>query len=589
MIPSQAVTFVDGRARAADWALLNGVVMTRYDLVIRNGLVIDGSGRDAVRADVGIRGRRIADVGVLADGGREEIDAEGHVVAPGFIDGHTHMDAQVFWDSLGSCSCYHGVTSVVMGNCGFTLAPVRAGQRDLVVRNLERAEDISSEAMAAGIEWGWQSFAEYLDAVDRQPKGINYAAQIGHSALRTWAMGERAFTDEATPEDLEVMADELSRALAAGAVGFTTSMTSAHVTPDDQPVASRLAAWGEVEALVGVLGAHRLGGIFELSLEDAGFRPGLVGHAEAVERLRRLALDTGVTVTYGTVVPEAFAVADALIASGARAFGQTHSKGVSSITSFRTRMPFDKLTAWKTTRAATLDEQKRILSDPQVRARLVDAAHHGDYGTVIGVEARAPDYDQMCLYDAPFPPYRSVASLAAARGTDPVEVIIDLALESDFAQLFIQPISSVDPEALLRTMRHPNSVMTFSDAGAHVSQISDCSIQTHLLGYWVRERQEFTLEEAVHMITAVPASRWNLADRGLLRRGFLADVVVFDPLTVGPGLPVVRSDLPGGAKRLVQRAQGILATVVGGQVTLLAGEPTGVLNGELIRSASPPA
>jgi N-acyl-D-aspartate/D-glutamate deacylase len=547
-------------------------------------MVVDGTGSPPMRADVGIIGDRIAAVGEIDGAAREEIDAEGRVVAPGFVDGHTHMDAQVFWDPLGSCSCYHGVTTVVMGNCGFTLAPTRPDRHDLVVRSIERAEDIAGTAIAAGIDWQWETFAEYLDAVERQPKGINYAAQIGHSALRAWAMGERAYEEAANDDDLALMAAELSSALDAGAFGFTTSMSSAHATTDDGPVASRLADWNEIDTLVGLLGRRRPGGIFELAVEDAGFHTWMPGHVAVADRLRRLALSTGVTVTYGTTTPDAFGVVDAIVGSGGQSFGQTHSRGVSSIMSFRTTMPFDKLAAWRPVRATPLAEQRRILSDPVERAGLVEAAHHGDYGVAIGVEARAPDYEKMCAFDSALPPHRSIESIASERGVDPVEVIIDLALASDFDQLFIQSVTDDDDRSLLDSMRHPHSVMTFSDAGAHVTQISDCSVQTHLLGYWVREREEFTIEEAVRMVTAVPASRWGIADRGLLLGGKQADVVVFDPETIQPALPTVVTDLPGGAKRLKQLAVGIDAIVVGGRTTHRNGEPTGALPGTLIRA-----
>ncbi len=223
-----------------------------YDVVIRNGTVVDGTGLAPYRADVGVRGGIITAIGRISERGEQaDVDAEGHVVTPGFIDGHTHMDAQVFWDRLGTNSCWHGVTTVVMGHCGFTLAPASADDRHLVVRNLERAEDISGAAMAAGIDWTWTTFAEYLDAVDRLPKGINYAANVGHSALRTFAMGERAFAEQAAPEDLEAMEAELRSALRAGAYGFTTSRTHHHETSDNRPVASRLASWEEVRHLVG--------------------------------------------------------------------------------------------------------------------------------------------------------------------------------------------------------------------------------------------------------------------------------------------------------------------------------------------------
>jgi N-acyl-D-aspartate/D-glutamate deacylase len=241
--------------------------MVMYDLVIRGGVVVDGSGGPRYRADVGVLHGRISRIGIIREKGREEIDAEDHVVSPGFIDGHTHMDAQVAWDPLGTSSCWHGVTSVVMGNCGFTLAPARADERHLVVRNLERAEDISAEAMAEGITWTWETYPEYLDALDRLPKGINYAGYVGHSALRTWAMGERAFEEQATPDDMAEMARQLRDALRAGAVGFTTSRTMNHLTADNRPVASRLASWGEVVALVEVM-ADAGGGIFEIANED---------------------------------------------------------------------------------------------------------------------------------------------------------------------------------------------------------------------------------------------------------------------------------------------------------------------------------
>src|SRR5579862_4476980 len=239
-------------------------VVVGYDTVIRDGTVVDGSGLGSYRADVGIVGDRIAFVGRIRERAPREIAAEGHVVTPGFIDGHTHMDAQVFWDAAGSSSCWHGVTTAVMGNCGFTLAPVRDDERALVVRNLERAEDINPAALAAGIDWSFRTFPEYLDAVDRLPKGINYGAQVGHSALRTWAMGERAFEEEAKDDDLALMRRQLAESVRAGAIGFTSSRSIHHETSDDRPVASRLASWDEVVALVDVLGEAGTG-IFEFA------------------------------------------------------------------------------------------------------------------------------------------------------------------------------------------------------------------------------------------------------------------------------------------------------------------------------------
>jgi N-acyl-D-aspartate/D-glutamate deacylase len=561
-----------------------------YDLVVRNGMVLDGSGRRGYRADVAVHDGRIAEIGRIAARGHDDVDAEGHVVTPGFIDGHTHMDAQVMWDPWGSSSCWHGVTTVVMGNCGFTLAPVRTGAEALVVRNLERAEDISADAMAAGIDWTWESFAEYLDAVDARPKAINYAAYVGHSALRTWAMGERAFTVAAGDDDVSAMCDELRRALAAGAVGFSTSRSNHHQTSDDRPVASRLASWSELHRLVATMGEHPWG-VFEIAQEGAARSPDPAEQDEFFARMRALAVDTGVPITFGVVSTTRsghdwrgqLRSIDETTAAGGTMFGQSHSRGVTSVSSFRTRLPFDVVPEWAELRALPLREQRNRLRDAMVRARLVEAAHRGSYRAHIGAEAPAPDYDRLQVLTRPLPPNASVAELAAARGVDPVELIIDLGLESDFAQLFVQPMSDSDPEDNLTIMRHPRTVMTFSDAGAHVSQIIDASIQTHLLAYWVRERQEFTLEEAVHMVTARPAAAWGFVDRGVVREGMAADLNVIDPATVGPALPTVEHDLPSGAPRLKQKSTGILATVVNGRVALHHGDHTGALSGRLVR------
>ena len=335
----------------------------QYDVLIRNGSVVDGSGLPRFRADVGIVAGKIAAIGKIRDSAKEVIDAEGHVVAPGFIDGHTHMDAQVFWDPLGTCSCWHGITSVVMGNCGFSLAPCSEDKKLMVMRNLERAEDISPQAMEAGIRWSWTTFPEYLDAVERLPKGINYAAYMGHSALRTHIMGERAFTDEASDTDLEAMKNEMRAAMRAGAIGFTTSRTRNHQTPDGQPVASRLASWDEVRQLVGTMGEMG-SGVFEIAGEDTGLNPDRI--QDYLNRLKALAVDTGVPVTYGMFsAPKApdywrpfFALADETAEAGGRIFVQVHSRSISVLQSFETVTSFDKLPVWRDIRTLPLAEQE---------------------------------------------------------------------------------------------------------------------------------------------------------------------------------------------------------------------------------------
>ena len=560
-----------------------------HDLVIRDGWVVDGAGTPRFRGDVAVKEGRIVRIGRIAERARRTIDAEGHVVAPGFVDGHTHMDAQIFWDPLGSCSSYHGVTSVVMGNCGFTLAPCAERDAGFVFRNLERAEDISPDAMQAGIEWSWETFPEFLDTIDALPKGIHYAGYIGHSALRTYVMGERAFTEQATSGELARMCALAKEAVEAGAMGFSTSRTPNHVTADDRPVASRVADWDEVRAIVCAVGETGRG-VFEIAGEAPGRSPERL--RDYHERLRDLAVDSGVTQTWGMFstrrAPEYwrpyFDLVEETAAAGGRIFVQVHSRALNTMLSFETQMPFDHWDVWRDIRGLPLAEQQAKLRDPSLRAKLVEVANGPrPERRIVGVEARPPDWDWFFVLDSMLGEQRRLADIAAERGMDPVDLMIELALQKDLKQFFCQPAANEDQDHVLEMMRHPRSVVTFSDSGAHVSQIMDSSLQTHLLGYWVREREALTLEEGVRQLTSIPAANWGMHDRGLLREGMNADLVVFDPDTVGPRMPEVVHDLPGGAKRLKQVANGIRNTVVAGEVFLENNEHTGALAGRLFR------
>ncbi len=561
-----------------------------YDLVIRNGTVVDGSGMPRYRADVAVSGDRIAAIGRVRERGREEIDAAGHVVSPGFIDGHTHMDAQIFWDPLGSCSCWHGITSVVMGNCGFTLAPGSAAQRALILKNIEDAEDIPAACMEAAIKWNWTSFREYLGVLDGLPKAINYAANIGHSSLRTHIMGERAFSEKSRTDDMQGMERELLDALDAGAMGFTTSLNEGHLTPDGGHVASHYASWDEIRHLVNVVGRHGRG-YFELAREKGARSADPAERARADDRLRELAVESGVPTTFG-VPPGGHGaqphldLLDSTAAAGGRMFGQTHPRGVSHILSFRSRTQFDNLPHWKTFRALPLEAQRRALGDPAMRQRLVDDVRNGQYGDAAG-QPRKPDFDNMFVVKSTVLPNSTVAELARQRKQDPIDTMLDLALETDFHQLFMQFDARTRPQTeaqALASLCHPRTVMTFSDAGAHVNLIMDTSIQTYLLAWWVRERQAITLEQAVRMITLTPALTWGFANRGLVREGYYADLNVFNPDTIAPDMPIVTTDLPAGAQRLKQKSNGILATIIGGRKTFANGEHTGALGGRLLRS-----
>ena len=565
-----------------------------YDLVIRNGTVVDGTGLPKYRADVGVSGDRIAAIGRIGEKGKEEIDATGQVVSPGFIDGHTHMDAQVFWDPLGSCSCWHGVTTAVMGNCGFTLAPGSAEQRDMILSNIVRAEDISPAAIGAAVRWNWTTFREYMDVVDKLPKAINYAANIGHSALRTHVMGPRAFEQQASADDLGAMEHELLDALDAGAIGFTSSRSTGHrlPEPDNRPVASVHASWEELSQLVCVMGTTGRG-IFEYSRERETRSKDPEVRKAANDRLRDLAVKSGVPITFGIPAGSAgtqdnLALLDATAAAGGRMFGQTHTRGISHVLSFKGRLQFDDFPEWARIRALPIEEQRKAFSDPEQRKRLVAATKNGNYRTG-GGEPRKPTYENMYVMYSAVSRNPTVAELAAKRNVDPVEVMMDLALDSNFNQLFMQFDEATVPKneaEALATLRHPRTVMTFSDSGAHVSLIMDSSIHTHLLAYWVRERNAFSLEEGVKMVTLTPAMAWGFTDRGLLRQGCIADLNIFDPVTLAPEIPTIEHDLPTGARRLKQKSTGIMATILAGKVAFRNGEHTGALGGKLLRSTA---
>lgn len=560
-----------------------------YDLLIKNGTVIDGSGGAGYRADVAISEGKIARIGRINEAARQTVDAEGHVVTPGFVDGHTHMDAQVFWDPLGSCSCYHGVTTAVMGNCGFTLAPCKQEDADFVFRNLERAEDLSRDAMLTGIDWRWETFPEFLDAVDALPKGINYAGYIGHSALRTYTMGERAFTETASEDDLRKMQRLVKEAVQAGAIGFSTSRTFNHITADERPVASRVADWQEVRAIVNAVGETGKG-VFEIAGEAPGRNPERI--REYHERLRDLAVESGVTQTWGMfstrVAPDLwrpyFDLLEETAQAGGRMFAQVHTRALNTLLSFESHTPYDKWELWSDIRALPLAEQQARLGDPELKRKLVEIANREYTGPrVVGAEPRPPEWDYVypltdMRYDAP-----SMAQIARERGVDPVQLMIDMALENDMKMFFCQPIANENQDHVLEMIKHPRSAVTFSDSGAHVAQIMDSSLQTHLLSYWVREKQALTLEEAVRQITYNTATLWGLHDRGLLRQGMAADVLVFDPHTIGARMPEIVHDLPAGAKRLKQTANGLLHTIVNGEIVLSDNDHSGATPGRLLR------
>ena len=564
------------------------------DLLIRNGTIVDGSGAARFTADVGIAGGRIVEIGRIRAPAARTLDADGLIVSPGFIDGHTHMDAQVAWDPLGSCSCWHGVTSVVMSNCGFALAPCKPADRDWYARCLSAVEDIPTEAMAAGVDWSWETFPEYLATVERLPKAINYGMYIGHSALRMYVMGRRALSEAATEDDMVRMAAAVQEALRAGALGFSSSRASTHVTPDDTPVASRIAEWQEIDRIVGAM-AELDAGIFQVG-PDIGSG---MAHRAFLARLRQVALATKRPIMFGVLATKQgddpnpwhyqTKYIDDTVAAGGRMFGQGTTKSINAIFSLKSYLPFDVLPAWQTIRALPLAEQKRRLADPAVRRELVaaeakmkprDSTFQG--GGAATTDPRKPDYTNLFAmkgvdWDDP-----TVDQLAKARGQHPVEVMIDLSLADD-NQVYVQPLVNETPDDVLGILKHSRTLATFSDSGAHVCQEMGSSLQTHFLNYWVRKRGAFTLEEAIKKLTHDNAAAWNMEGRGLVREGCHADLLLFEEDRIRPCLPTVEKDLPGGARRLVQKAEGIKAMIVNGDVAFQDGDATGTYSGHVLK------
>jgi N-acyl-D-amino-acid deacylase len=563
-----------------------------YDLIIRGGNVVDGSGLPGYRADVGVQAGRITAIGDLKGQlAKETVDAEGHVVSPGFIDGHTHMDAQIFWDPLGTCSCWNGVTSVIMGNCGFTVAPCAEKDKRLVFSNLERAEDLSPEAMEAGIPWSWETIPEYFETLEKLPKGINYAAYAGHSAIRTYVMRERAFTDLAGDDDLAAMCKQVEIAIRTGAVGLSTARNPNHRTAEGRPVASRISDWRENKALCQVM-ADLGYGVYEISRGINNFTA--EQREEEIEALREICVDRGVPVTFGgawyyrknpNLWRDQFALVDEATAAGGRMLIQATSTWVGSLRSFETAMPFDAYPVWKDFRKLPLAEQAKGMRDPAMRRKLVDAIKNNKVPTdpsLPNILLREVDWKWFFPQETPMPPHRSIAEIAAERGVDPIEAMMDVALEHDLKIFFINPSNNEDQDFCLALVRHPKTAVTFSDAGAHVASVIN-PVQAHLLGHWVRTTQSLTLEAAIRKVSFDIAAFWGLKERGLIREGWHADLTIFDPETIQPDMPQLVHDLPTGAERILQKADGIKMTVVNGQVLMRDNQHSGALPGKLLR------
>lgn len=556
-----------------------------FDLVVRGGVVVDGSGAPGRVADVGITGDRIAAVGDLG-GARAPrvIDATDRLVVPGFVDLHTHLDAQVGWDPLLTSSCWHGVTTVVMGNCGVTFAPVRPDHHDLLAEMMESVEDIPAAAIRDGLPWTWVTYGEYLTALDRLPKAVDVGGMVGHCALRTYAMGERAADADAVPTEAEraEMADLVAEAVAAGALGFSTSRTLRHRVPDGRFVPGTFADAEELTALTAPL-ADAGRGMVGCSPRFDGDGPTEPRVVEELGWMRAVAASTGRPVTFNlSQTPEqgehyrlAMRLAAEARAEGLAVRPQTTSKCVGVLFSLANATPFDRHPPWRALRDVPLPGRLAALADPARRAELVAAARGDDGSRFFLVDGEPPRFDN--------PPERSLAALAAAAGTSPVEVFVDACLRTGGRAVVVWPLLNQDQAAIAEMLTTPGTLLGLADAGAHVGQIIDAGQPTWFLTHWVRGRGLLPVEEAVRCLSADTAAFAGLGDRGILAPGYRADLNVIDWDRLALGLPEFVHDLPHGAGRWVQRGHGYEVTVLAGQVTFEGGEHTGVFPGRVAR------
>jgi N-acyl-D-amino-acid deacylase len=559
------------------------------DLVIRGALVCDGSGGPATRDDVAVSGGRIAAVGRVTERGEREVDAAGLVVAPGFIDLHTHYDCQLFWDPSASPSPWHGVTTVVMGNCGFTVAPCRPQDRETLMRLLQFVEGMPLESLRAGLPWTWEDYGDYLAALEAQGVGVNVASFIGHSAVRVRVMGEAATERAATAEELAAMTALVRDGMKAGALGWSTSLSPTHFFADDgKPAPSRAAERSELLALAAAL-RDLDRGVIEVA-------PGtIIGTAEdklaEQEFFAELARASGKLVVWAPLLQSPFIPGvEARALEAAAAFQRDGVQVVPQVGCRPLELRFDFATPgfgldnnplWRPFMAKPRDERRRLFADPGFRAELRAMESRFVIGLAHGWDRlvlRLPASERTAQWQD-----RSVAEIAVARGAEPLDAFCDTVLDDDLEGQWGALLLNFDETIVGEMLRHPAAVLALSDAGAHMDTLCDQGFTTYLLGHWVRERGALALEEAVRLLTTVPAGRYGLAGRGRIAPGCAADLVCFDPARVGTAPTTMVYDLPQRQRRLLQGAEGVEHVFVKGPAVVDGGIPTARRPGRVLR------
>jgi N-acyl-D-aspartate/D-glutamate deacylase len=558
------------------------------DLVIRGASVCDGTGEPPFPADVAVSGGRIDAVGGGIGRAATEVDGDGLVLAPGFIDLHTHYDCQLFWDPSASPSPWHGVTTVVMGNCGFTIAPCREGDRDTLMRLLRYVEGMPIDTLRAGIRWAWDDFDGYLGALERQGVGPNVAAFIGHSAVRYRVMGAAAVERAATAKERGAMAAAVQQGMRAGAIGWSTSLSPTHFFGDGTPAPSRLAEREELLALAQALADFERG-VIEIAPRSTVGAPDDKA-AEQRDLLAALARASGKVVSWAPLLDNQFAPgsaqailaeAAALQADGVQVVPQVGPRPLELRFDFAEPAFFlEQVPFWRPIMAKPRDERRRMFADAEFRAEL---ERQGGHLAVV-----AQSWDQLVLRLAATDGTRrwqdrSVAEIAAGRGQAPLDAFCDVVLEDDLEAQWGIVILNGDETGVAALLRSPAALVALSDAGAHVDTLCDQGFTTYLLGHWVRERGVLALEEAVQLITTVPAERYGLRGRGRVAPGWAADLVLFDPRRIATRPTEMVHDLPRAQRRLLQRAVGVEWVFVNGVPLVERGVPMERRPGRVLR------
>ena len=542
-----------------------------YDIIIRGGSIVDGTGAEPVVGDVGIKDGVIAALGRVDGDAKKVIDATGKMVTPGFIDIHTHLDAQIGWDPDMTPVSWHGVTTALIGNCGVTFAPCKPDDREFLAAMMETVEDIPRDAIMSGLPWDWEQYGEYLDSIANKPTAINIAGMVGHSAIRYYVMGERSFEEQASDDEKQQMADIVASSLESGAFGFSTNRFEPHVAPDGRSIPGTFAEADELAVISRAVAK----------------RNGLMQTVGATEDVMQAMADEGsrLLFSYGTPPDEG---AGSQRAAWLEQFSQgrdvtaiTHVRSSGLLFGLSTRFPI-RGQSWKQLSMVDMESRLQLIDDPDFVANLIAEAEASEARNVIG--------DLFYLGADEVPNYtetQSVKTMAEEAGEHWVDTILRLSRETGGKALFNWHMFQKSMTELKDLFTKSNHIFpSLGDAGAHVSQIMDAGWSTFILSYWHRQTGTFSMGEAIQKMTSGPAKVLGLTDRGVLAEGLKADINVFDADEVTELQPTLVNDFPGGAPRFIQRSRGFKATIVNGEISLLDGELTGNRAGQVLRHSA---